>query len=261
MAGVETLTLTGDVGTLVIAASGGVGEIETLSATADADQIGALLMAQTNAYLETELGYAAGSIASKTYDAASNVFTLNFTPSAGNVVDLTAAVSAGTMTAVVAVTPGISGGNDTFVFEATGAINGQDTLNGVDNGDRFDFDAFLGAGVQTGLGFVYNPAASFPVLASDDLLAFANKGTLAASDFAASATAGKFVMPDGDVVVFAMSADATGAGGTAGVQAWNLYYVANGATAGTGDLTVTLVGTVNSTVELTLVDVAGMILP
>jgi hypothetical protein len=261
LAAAETLTLTGDVSTLVISASGGAGEIFTASATADADQIGALLMAQTNAFLETQLGYAAGSIASKTYDASSNVFTLNFTASAGDVVDLAAAVSAGTMTAAVVVTPGIGGGNDTFVFEATGAINGQDTLNGVDASDTFNFDAFLGAGnggAQTE-GYIFDGVGSAAILAATDLVVVANKGTLGTSDFAAALAAGKFVVGDNDVVVFAVTADATGGGGTAGVQPWNLYYVSNGATAGTGDLTVTLVGTVNSTVELSAIDILGML--
>jgi hypothetical protein len=262
LAGVEVVALSGDGGvtTLFVGGSGSGATLTTASATADADQIGALLNAQTNAFLEANLGYAAGSIASHSYDAAANVFTINFTTAAGDVTDLTTAVTGGsTMTAAAVETAGTARveSADTYVFEATGAANGTDTLNNVDATDTFDFTAFIpGAAVVQGALF----AAGAPVVVAGatDLLVVANKGTLVASDIVTVDANGKFTVADGDSVVFAMSADADGVS-DASIQSWNLYYVTNGATAGTSDVTVTLVGTVNSDIELAAADIAGML--
>lgn len=212
LAGGETLTLTGNALSLVISASGGAGEIKVATATADADQIGALLLAQTTTFLETELGYVAGSIASTAYNAASNVFTINFTPASGAQTDVATAVSAGTMTAVavqsVANTIQTESA-DTFVFEATAALNGADIFNNVDASNTLNFSAFLGvnnggqnlvAAGDAGAGF-----AGVVVAAADDFVVAFNKATLATTDFVSGAvlTAGKFSMTDGDSAVYA----------------------------------------------------------
>ncbi|WP_284615604.1 hypothetical protein [Aquabacterium humicola] len=242
---------------------------------ADSDQVGAMFaslnLATWVAALQTAGATAAeaGALTGVTYNAVSNQLSFAFNNSANAATILITDfqtgqdLTGGTITvteAFTALAPAVDSA-DTFVFEATAALNGADTLNQVDLTDTFNFSAFLGAGNGGGTveTFTYSGAGTFSPAGATDLVVVANKGGLAASDFAAAATAGKFNIADGDIAVFAVSADATGAGGTAGNQSWLLYYVSNGATAGVGDLTVSLVGTVNSTVELTAADVAGML--
>lgn len=55
-----------------------------------------------------------------------------------------------------------------------------------------------------------------------------------------------------------VSADVNGVADVT-INAWNLYYVSNGAVAGASDLTVTLVGTVNSNAELSAAAVGAML--
>ncbi len=266
LAAAETLTFTGNVGTLVISASGGAGEIKTASATADADQIGALLMAQTNTFLETELGYAAGSIASKSYDAASNVFTINFTAAAGNVTDLTAAVSAGTMTAVVVVTPNAIAveSSDTYVFEATAALNGADTINGFNaanaaTDDLLDFRAFLGGAATPDATPTNFATTGKDLLAGENVGVVFNKGSLSASDIALATganVAGKIGLVDGGKAVVLVTADADGSS-DATMNSYLVYYVQDTDGSNTNaaiTATVTLVGTINSNTELNATD-------
>lgn len=236
----------------------------------DADQIGAAFVREWNANPTSFTNNA--DITSITYDAVTNALTVRFTSAAGDVADnvlgaanIVAGTDANTLassaetltTAYAARVESI----DTFLFEATGALNGADTLNAVDAGDKLDFSAFLGAanGGETTAGVIYSTGASIIVGAGTDVVRIANKATLSASDFAAAATNGKITTSDGEKAVFIVTEDATGAGGTAGNQAWKIYYVENGATAGVGDLTVTLVGTINSDTELTDAQIGVMI--
>jgi hypothetical protein len=271
-AAASTLTLAGL--TLTTAAVP-AGELQ-IAPNADADQVGNAFASVSLATWRTALDNAglsldeANALTSVTYNGVTNNLVFSFNTSNPGGVDIldtdleAANTPAVTGTAVLNSTEdGTSyaapvDSADTFVFEATGALNGADTLNQVDASDTFDFDAFTGGGTDTET-FVYSSGGTFSPAAGTELVAVANKSSLAASDFAAAATAGKFNIADGDTAVFAVTADATGAAGTAGNQPWLLYYVSNGATAGTGDLTVTLVGTVNSTVELTAADITGML--
>lgn len=236
----------------------------------DVDAIGAAFVREWNA-----VGGAAftqeANLASVTYDVASNALTFSFTSAAGNVADGVLVEGAGTGQAVVGaetVTTAFAAraeSADTYVFETTAALNGADTLNNVDATDTFNFSAFLGAGngggtVQNGGDFALMGAGAGTIAAVTDLVTSFNKASLSAADFAAAATAGKFFMTDGDIAVFAVSADADGVAADGTINAWSLYYVSNGATAGTGDLTVTLVGTVNSSAaELAQADIAAML--
>lgn len=255
--------------------------VTDIGVNADADQIGAKFAAQSLADWKLALAGdglsadEADSLLSVAYDAVDNAlkFTFAATPDGstlvggGNVIGLTTApavTGAAVLGAAEAETDYAPRGEsaDTYVFEATGAANGTDTLNNVDASDAFNFDAFLGAGNGGGTtqSVVYNAAANVAVAGATDVVIVANKGTLQVSDIIATgATAGKFTVGDGDVAVFAMTADATGGGGTAGNQSWNLYYVVNGADAGTSDVTVSLVGTVHSDTELTAAQIASMI--
>ncbi|MBI5259528.1 MAG: hypothetical protein HY855_23705 [Burkholderiales bacterium] len=264
LSGAEVLTLTGNVGTLTITGSGGAGELKTASATADADQIGALLIAQTNAFLETELGYAAGTILSKTYDASSNVFTLNFTAAAGDVANLASAVSAGTMTAVAGNTAGAAAVQslDTYVFESTATLNGADTINNFNaanaaTDDLLDFTAFLGAAATTG-GAAVNGGTGDLDLTANLVGVMFNKGSVTASDVklvgAATATNGEVFIADNSKRVVLVTADDNGTS-DATINAYLVYYVEDtNATVGAQTFAVTLVGTINSATELNAAD-------
>jgi len=243
----------------------------TIVANNDADAIGAAFVRVWNAtpgnFTVNSASAAPNTITSVTYDALTNV--LSFTYGAGmNPADGLLAAVGGTAAAsvsAVAVTPFAAriDSVDTYVFEATAALNGNDTLNSVDAGDKLDFRAFLG---ETGAASEVVQTITFTsgaphaaIVAATDLVVMANKASLSTADFATAAANGKLVIGDGDKVVIAVTEDSTGAGGTAGNQAWKLYFVENGATAGLDDLTVTLVGTVNSDTELTGAQVGGMI--
>lgn len=243
---------------------------------ADSDQVGAMFaslnLATWVAALQTAGATAAeaGALTGVTYNAVSNQLSFAFNNSAnGQTILITdfqtgQDLTGGTITVTEAFTAAALpvDSADTFVFEATAALNGADTLNQVDLTDTFNFSAFLGAGNGGGTveTFTYSGAGTFSPAGATDLVVVANKGGLAASDFAAAATAGKFNIADGDIAVFAVTADPDGlVDGVASNQPWLLYYVTNGATAGVGDLTVSLVGTVNSTVELLAADIAGML--
>jgi len=235
----------------------------------DADAIGAAFVRVWNA--TPALFTANANLSGVTYDALTNALTFTFKSAAGDVAPGvlgaavgTAAASVGAETTTVAYSARAESA-DTFVFEATAALNGVDTLNNVDASDTLNFSAFLGANnggadVQAA-GDAGTAFAGLVVAANTDLVTAFNKGTLAATDFVSGnvLTAGKFSVVDGDKAVFAVSADADGAA-DATINSWNLYYVENGATAGAVDLTVTLVGTVNSSAaELTAADVAGLL--
>jgi len=250
---------------------------------ADADQIGAAFASQSVADWQTALVAAGGltvpqaaTLTSVTYNAVSNdlSFTFNTTAPAAliNAALINTAAAAGAGDAVLNTTEtdtqvfaSQTESADTFVFEATAALNGADILNNVDATDTFNFSAFLGnnnggqqvvAAGDAGAGF-----AGVVVAAADDFVVAFNKATLATTDFVSGAalTAGKFSMTDGDNAVFAVSADVDGLVPDATINAWNLYYVSNGAVVGASDLTVTLVGTVNSNAELSAAAVGAML--
>lgn len=269
LSGGETLTLDDTLGgatTLVISASGGAGEIKTASATADADQIGALLMAQTNTYLETQMGYAAGSIASKSYDAASNEFVITFTVAAGNVSDLTAAVSAGTMTAVPVITAGTAAVEslDTYVFEATAALNGVDTINNFNaanaaTDDILDFSAFNAVAANSdAAGAVDAAAADMTLAGGENVGVFFNDAVLTSADIQTAATAtaafGEVILADNAKAVVLTTADADGVADVVSNEAYNVYFVQDTDTTVAQNFEVTLVGVVNSAAELNAAD-------
>lgn len=254
-----------------------------ISAGSTVDQVGAALVALINANLDEVNAIAnlyenaAGDDAAITavaYDTATD--TISFTFSTGidvltadviTFADTDAQMLAGNAgTDAATGTNGGSGGNDTFVFSDTGANNGADTINnfvagstGDADDDLLDFTAFLGhvAGTETvGPYGVYNPAVAYSTL-SVDVATVSNKATLSTSDFAATGTAGKWTIADGEKLVMIVSADTDGVADLVSKQAWNVYFVNNGATAGLGDLTVTLVGTINSATELDELDFFG----
>jgi Ca2+-binding RTX toxin-like protein len=151
-----------------------------------------------------------------------------------------------------------NGGTNTYVFEATGAANGSDTvLDFIAGSDKFDVTAFTG-GAITAAGVSINAqlGGSFTGVATTAEFIFNRVGaTLTAADFAAAPAAGKFVLADGAHQVVAVTADPTGAGGDGAVTPVLLYYVVNGNTPGLSDLTVSRVGTIESVGEPTLAQI------
>lgn len=236
----------------------------------DADAIGAAFVRVWNAtpaaFTNGQPGLVNNEIASVTYDALTNALTFTFKATAGDVADgllgapggtAAASVSAETVTTPFAARQESA---DTFVFEATAAANGADTLNNVDASDTLNFTAFA-SGILEGNWGVYNPITAYGNPGDFGLLILANKASLSLSDFldgAVAAAAGKFNISDGEKVVYAVTADTTGNSGTPANDPWRFYYVENGATVGGSDITVTLVGTVNSNTELTLADIFNL---
>jgi hypothetical protein len=133
---------------------------------------------------------------------------------------------------------------DTYVFEATAALNGVDTLNNVDASDTLNFSAFLGGpGAVSG---THNAAASFALANGQVAIAFNQASVLTAADVTG--------LTAGQKAVVLMTADADGAADATN-DAYNVYYVTGTA----GDEIITLVGTVNSAAELTAAQAAGLI--
>ncbi len=151
-----------------------------------------------------------------------------------------------------------AGGADRYVFERTGAANGRDAIVGFVAGvDKLDATAFA-AGAITAAAPSINGATGGTFVGPPTTAQFVfNKalGSLAASDFATVPAAGRFVIADGARCVVAVTIDPTGAAGDAANTAVSIYYVENGATAGLADLSVSLVGTVSGSVELTLAQI------
>jgi len=276
-AGPEVLTITGDGGnTLTIQADDGVvvavTDLELVTGTADGDQIGALIASQTTAFLAAQLGYAAGSIQSVAYNSTNNELTIQFTEAAGNVTNVTTGVTAGsTMSAPVAVTPGITNGSDTFVFGATAAANGADTINNYSNGaligggDVLNFSAFLGGAATLAdlNGGAAGSAADFATggaLTNGQVGVFFNKATLSATDVQLAAAAGKISLADNAKAVVLVTADVDGVA-DATVNAYQVYYIQDTNTGAGQTYSVTLVGTLNSTTELNAVDFTAPNLP
>lgn len=228
--------------------------------------IGTAMAGLINANLASiNAGPGTGTLTGASFDALAGTVLLSFLPGydANDVVTFVLNNGAGpdggtfTLSAGVNVNGG-NGGADKFVFDASAALNGHDTiLNFTPASDKLDVSAFAGApiaaaspsinattggtlaGVATTAEFIFNKAL----------------GSLSSTDFATTATPGKFALADGTRCLVAVTADPTGARGDAANTPVALYYVVNGAAAGLDDLSVMLVGTVSGPVELTLSDI------
>ncbi|MCK6433233.1 MAG: hypothetical protein HUU30_12600 [Burkholderiaceae bacterium] len=238
----------------------------------DADAIGAAFVrvwAATPALFTNGQAIAPNNeIASVTYDALTNALTFTFKASAGDVADGLLGVAGGSaaadVTAETVTTAYAARGesSDTYVFEATAALNGADTLNNFNaanavTDDLLDFTAFLGgAAVST---------AAVDITAGLDLITAAatvgvvfNKGSLAAADITITpATAGKVAVADNGKAVVLVTADVDGVTDSS-INPYLVYYVedTNATAGGAGNQTwaVTLVGTINSAAELNAAD-------
>lgn len=228
--------------------------------------IGQALAALVNANLTAiNGGPGNGTVQGASYNVTNGEFVVTFAPglNANDIVSHAVAFGAGPDSGSFSMSAtthrdGSNGGADTIVFEATGALNGSDTvLDFTRLSDKLNVKAFTGVPINAA-GTLINATAGGTLagLASTVELVF-NKagGTLSSSDFATAAAAAKLVIADGGKCVVAVTADPTGSGGDAANTPVRLYYVENGATAGLGDLTLSLVATLSGPEELSLADI------
>ena len=228
--------------------------------------IGTAMAGLINANLAAiNAGPGTGTLTGATFDSSSGVVRLSFMAGvdANDAVTFVLNSGAGpdggnfSLSAGVNVNGG-NGGQDTFVFEKTALANGSDVLlNFTAGSDKLDVRGFAGAPIAAA-GAHINAATggSFTGVATTAEFIY-NKpsGQLSVVDFATGATAGKFVLGDGQRSVVAVTADPTGARGDATHSTVSLYFVENGAAAGLSDLSVALVATISGPQELTLAEI------
>ncbi len=265
--GSVTLTFDGDgagPGTYAVTVTEGA----EIVAGAGNDAVGAALATKVNANLAALNAGAVwnngAQLLSATYDNSTDLMTFRFT-SGVNVTGTIVASQlgdAGTFaaSAETVVSDGGNGGIDTFVFESSVAKNGVDTINGFVNGvggDVLNVSAFLGATVAPLLPGLHiaDAAVGINLTGAENVGVIFNKANaqLVSSDIASAFALGKVAVENNSKAVVLVTADADGIGGGADVtnNPYNVYFVEDtDAGAGT-NFAVTLVGTINSTAELT----------
>lgn len=256
-----TMTIDGTVLTLSEAAAADTSYGDGNGAVLDGannDSIGSALAGLINANLAAiNAGAGNGTLTGASYSATSNSLSLSFQPGldANDAVAivLNSAADGGDFALAAGVNlNGGNGGADRYVFEASGAENGVDEIQNFTVGsDKLDFSAFVGAAVTTaGAGINANAGGTLAGVATTVEFIF-NKaqGQLSSGDFATSAAAGKFVIPEGGRSLVFVTADPTGLRGDGANTDVLVYYVENGAAAGLGDLEVTLVATISGPLE------------
>jgi len=164
----------------------------------DADSVGAAFVRVWNATPAAFTnGQAAGpnnEIGSVTYDALTNALTFTFTSAAGDVNDALLGAPAGTgaaaATAETLTTAYAARGEsaDRYVFEATAALNGSDTILNFNSTDTLDFRAFFAN--ASGVSQLNASFSNNDLTGGYNLVGFGNtinvtynKATLAAEDF------------------------------------------------------------------------------
>jgi len=267
--GASALVANGDnitIAGVTITAAAVPGAFNAASATnqiatgADADQVGAMFASVSLATWQAALVTAgataaeAGTLTSVTYDGVSNklVFTHNSSANATTIAltdyqtgqDLTG----GTITATEAFTAFTAAVNtaDRYVFEATAAKNGADTINNFNSTDTLDFQQFF---ASTGFDFQasgQNLGGAAAFLGGDYVIKGYNKTTLAASDFGT----GKIELSNGATAVFITTGDTDNiADGTN--NGYKVYFVSDVDPGAGITYQVDLVATVSTDVELT----------
>jgi len=236
----------------------------------DSDQIGAAFASLTLAAWQTALAGATMSVAEAatltgvTYNATTNVLSFAFSNAAAGagiaITDFQGGqdLTGGTVTAVEAFTAAAAAveAQDTYVFEATAALNGADTINAFNNvaaatDDQLDFRAFLGAASTFGAATDF-VAAGLNLTANNTGVVF-NKASLAAADIATAAAAGKIAVADNGKAVVLVTGDVNGVSDGTN-DAYKVYFIED-TDAGAGQTwVVTLVGTINSNTELNAAD-------
>jgi len=224
------------------------------------DAVGAALANAVNANLaaiNVGAAWTNGSLSGASYDNGTDLLTFSF--GAGvDVLDgeaITAVVTdAGTLaiSAETIVSQGSDGGANTFVFEATAAGNGADTINNFKQGalgDVLDFTAFLGAPAVEDLVATNFVSAGLNLTGQTVGIVF-NKATLSASDISTAVSAAAVTLANNAKAVVLTTADADGVADATN-NAYSVYFVEDTDTSAGTAFAVTLVGTLNSTSELT----------
>jgi hypothetical protein len=190
-----------------------------------------------------------------------NTGLLTFTFAAGTDVAATdtitiAGAGLGTLTVTgeTVVTNGGNGGADTYVFEATAAANGVDTINNFDVADTLEVSGFLG-GAPVKAAAAVNATAGLDLTGAENYGVVFNKATLSAADIAVAAAAGKIAVEDNGKAVVLVTADADGVADATN-QAYDVYYVQDTNSSTTAQsYAVTKVATLNSPSELNAANV------
>lgn len=134
---------------------------------------------------------------------------------------------------------------DTFVFEATAALNGTDTINNFDASDVLDFTAYFG-GAALGGGLV--DLATTPVLiAANTVIHGYGKATISANDFNGSGDL--FTLGNGVKSVFITSADSDGVA-DASNDAHKVFYVYDSDPGAGVAVTVELIASYNTASDM-----------
>lgn len=255
----ETVIINGVTITEGAIAPGDTGGV--LVADNDADAIGAAFVRSWNIdptqFTVNNTSVSPNTVASVSYDALTNVLSFTFAAGmdpADGFLGVAAGSAAASVSAETVSQPFVARAEsaDTYVFEATAAANGVDTLNNVDASDTLDFTAFFG-----GVGVA--GATSNGLLASTTYVTgfvdiVYNKASLSAADFTASSTS----IVNNAKVVFLVTSDSDGAA-DATSDGYSVYYVHDADASAAVSLVVELVGTVNSAAELSTVQAAGLI--
>jgi len=210
---------------------------------ADADQVGSAFAAVSLATWKTALVAAGASAAEANellavgYDGFTNVLTLQFSNAAAAqslvLADFATGkdLTGGSITATEALTAAVARQEsaDTYVFEASAALNGLDTINnfnaaGLATDDTLDFSAFLGGAANVAGAAADFQAAGLDLSGAANAGVVFNKAVLAASDIQATAAAGKIALENNGKAVVLATADADGMADAANTG-YNVYFI------------------------------------
>jgi hypothetical protein len=221
--------------------------------------VGAALATLVNANLANindGVRFGSTPIVNAAYDSTVSELTITFASGAdvpnGDTI-VVADTDGGTFAASAEnVVDGGTGGADTFVFAATGAANGSDTISLIDASDTLDFSAyFTSYDGSTGYYNLGTFGGTWSGGNTQYVVYGYNKGSLSVADFDGSPMA----LADGARHVFITTADEGFA--AAPVDPWKVYYVYDADPTGGVTPAVELVATIDQAVEYTLPNFAG----
>lgn len=234
-----------------------------IAAGAGSNAVAAALAAKLQANLAAINAGATWSNGAQLVSVTANVNVLTFRFNAGadvldaETITVAAAGDAGlTISSTSIAEQGSNGGIDTFLFEATGAANGNDTINNVTagaTGDVFDFTAFLGGVAVESLGGANFVTTGLDLSGAANLGIVFNKASLAAADIQTTAAAGKIAIENNGSAVVIVTADADGAADTT-INNYLVYYVRDTDTGSGQTWSVVQVGTLTSSTEIGAAD-------
>ncbi len=230
---------------LSIAAGGGshsIGNALAILASANLDEVNA-----TAAFGGTDL-------LAVSYNESNGLLSFTFAPgvdvAATDTISLSGAgLGTVTVTGETVVTNGGNGGADTYVFEASAADNGVDTINNYDIADTLAVSDFLKAAVVKA-GAVASGTMGLDLTGAANFGVVYGKATLVAADIAVAAAAGKIAIEDNGRAVVLVTADANGEADSIN-QAYDVYFIRDTNSSTTAQSwQVAKVATLNSPAEL-----------